>query len=217
MQALTETAAANSVYPARFSGRDRWILSRRPARNPLNPYRPWAFLLEQEPDGSGAVVPVATVFLTNRECPWRCVMCDLWRNTLEQKTPPGAILAQIEFALSQMGPARHIKLYNSGSFFDPHAIPPEDYPAIAGRVGCFERVIVENHPALVNESCLRFRDLLGMELEIAMGLETAHPTVLEKLNKRVTLDRFAAAAGFLRSHGIALRVFILVQPPFMRP
>jgi uncharacterized Fe-S cluster-containing MiaB family protein len=81
---------------------------------------------------SGAVVPVATIFLTNRECPWRCLMCDLWRNTLVDSVPAGAIPEQIEFALRQLPPARHIKLYNSGSFFDRRAIPPEDFPAIAG-------------------------------------------------------------------------------------
>src|SRR5207302_10342520 len=52
-------------------------------------------------------------------------------------------------------------------------------------------------------------------LEVAMGLETAHPQVLAKLNKRMTLDQFRRAAEFLRENGIALRVFILVKPPFL--
>ena len=62
----------------------------------------------------------------------------------------------------------------------------------------FERVIVECHPAFVSERCVAFRHLLGGRLEVAMGLETAHPEVLEKLNKRMTLEQFAAAASFLR-------------------
>jgi radical SAM enzyme (TIGR01210 family) len=110
-----------------------------------------------------------------------------------------------------------LKLYNSGSFFDPHAIPPEDYAAIAARASRFDRLIVENHPALIGDSCLHFRDLLGCDLEVAMGLETAHPEVLAKLNKRMTLDQFSKAANFLRRHGIDVRVFILVQPPYMAP
>ena len=48
-----------------------------------------------------------------------------------------------------------------------------------------------------------------------MGLETAHPQVLEKLNKRMTLDQFRRAAEFLRRNDIALRVFVLVKPPFL--
>ncbi|MEO6804002.1 MAG: hypothetical protein ABI197_12245 [Granulicella sp.] len=142
-------------------------------------------------------------------------MCDLWQNTLVDPVPLGAIPEQIQFALQQLPPARHIKLYNSGSFFDIHAIPPEDYPAIAALLRPFERVIVESHPALIGEQCLRFRELLSGQLEVAMGLETTHPEALEKLNKRVTLKQFAAAAESLRKQDIDLRVFILVQPPFV--
>jgi len=202
-------------YPNTAPERDRWIIAERPARNAVDPQRPYTFLVEQERAESGEVVPVATIFLTNRECPWRCLMCDLWKNTLTESVPPGATPAQIDFALAQLAPARHIKLYNSGSFFDPRAIPPEDYAAIAGRLRCFERVIVECHPSLVGESALRFRDLLAGRLEVAMGLETVHPEILPRLNKRMTLEQFGRAAAFLRQHDIALRTFILVKPPFL--
>jgi radical SAM enzyme (TIGR01210 family) len=196
---------------------DTWILSQRPARAKLDAYLPYEYFLEEECSALGTVEAVATVFLTNRECPFRCLMCDLWRNTLTETVPIGAIPAQIDHALSQLPPASVLKLYNSGSFFDPHAIPCRDYEAIAERIRGFARVIVENHPALVGDACLRFRDLLPGRLEIAMGLETAHPEVLAKLNKRMTLDQFSKAASFLRRHDIDVRVFILVQPPYMRP
>jgi radical SAM enzyme (TIGR01210 family) len=194
---------------------DDWILSRRPARERLDPYIPYEYFVEDECAAEGAVVPVATIFLTNRECPFRCLMCDLWRNTLTETVPLGAIPAQIDHALFELPPARQLKLYNSGSFFDPHAIPPQDYGAIAQRANRFDRLIVENHPALTGDACLRFRDLLSGRLEVAMGLETAHPEVLARLNKRMTLDQFSRAATFLRRNEIDLRVFILVQPPYM--
>ncbi|MEO6816344.1 MAG: hypothetical protein ABI177_06550 [Edaphobacter sp.] len=144
-------------------------------------------------------------------------MCDLWRNTLTEKVPSGAIPEQIDYALAQLPPARQIKLYNSGSFFDRNAIPFEDHPAIAARANLFERTIVESHPSLINQSCLQFRDLLSSQLEVAMGLETAHPEILELLNKQITLKQFSESSQYLRSNGIDLRVFILVQPPFMKP
>ena len=179
-----------SSYPESNRERDRWILSHRPPRNSLETHRPHAFLVEQEPSESGEVVSVATIFLTNRECAWRCLMCDLWRNTTVEGVPVGAIPAQIDYALAKLSGelsvaaqraasgasaprpsklpgetparriAREIKLYNSGSFFDPRAIPLADWEAIAHRVRSFERLIVECHPAMVNESCLRFRELL---------------------------------------------------------
>jgi radical SAM enzyme (TIGR01210 family) len=205
-----------SAYPETTAERDAWILARRPQRNALHPWRPWAFFVEEERSASGEIVPVATVFLTNRECPWRCLMCDLWRNTLTDVTPARAIPAQIDYALKRLTAARQIKLYNSGSFFDRKAIPRQDYSNIATRVATFERVVVECHPALVGDDCLRFRDLLSGRLEVAMGLETVHPGILERLNKRMTLDQFAAAADRLLSSDIDLRVFILVKPPFMQ-
>lgn len=204
------------AYPERAAERDRWILARRGARNKLDPRRPYAFLVEDERAEDGVVVPIATLFLTNRECPWRCLMCDLWQNTLTERVPPGAIPEQIDHALAHLPPARQIKLYNSGSFFDPQAIPVEDYEAIACRVASFERVVVESHPALVGPRCAHLRDLLHpIRLEVAMGLETVHPEAGPRLNKRMTLDQFARAADFLRDLGAALRVFILVKPPFV--
>ena len=100
---------------------------------------PWASLVEPERAPDGRIVQVATIFLTNRECPLRCLMCDLWKNTLQERTPPGAIPAQIDYALARLPPAPHVKLYNSGSFFDPRAIPVEDYPAIARQLRPFAR------------------------------------------------------------------------------
>lgn len=206
-----------SSYPESAADRDRWILARRPQRAVLDAHEPYLYFVEEECSASGEVMPVATIFLTNRECPFRCVMCDLWRTTLTGTVPRGAIPEQIDFALRALPAARMVKLYNSGSFFDLRAIPVEDYEAIATRVWGFERVVVECHPALVGERCIEFRELVGGRLEVAMGLETAHPEVLEKLNKRMTLGQFGAAADFLRSNDIDLRVFILVQPPFMKP
>lgn len=216
------------MIPAAASSND-WVLSRRGARNIVDPWKPYHFLIEQEPDERGAIAAVTTVFLTNRECPWRCVMCDLWKNTLPDRVPAGAIPAQIDHALDQMhedlnapqadANPRHLKLYNSGSFFDPQAVPPEEYDQIADRCLPFHRVIVECHPSLVNRRVQHFLALLQdrgvMELEVAMGLETAQPEVLARLNKRMTLDLFARAADELRGQGIALRAFILVKPPFV--
>jgi archaeosine synthase beta-subunit len=204
-----------TLFPAGVAERDAWIVSRRPERNVVDPLRPYAFVVEDERSASGEVVPVATVFLTNRECPWRCVMCDLWRNTLTESVPVGAIPAQIDYALQRLGAARQIKLYNSGSFFDPKAIPLQDHGTIAERVAGFERVIVECHPALVGDACISFSDRIAGTLEVAMGLETAHPAILQRLNKRMSLEQFESAARFLLSNGIDLRVFILVKTPFM--
>ena len=204
-------------YPAQSSDRSRYVLERRGPKNRLDPSRAYGAFVEEEPDETGAPVRVATVLLANRECPWRCVFCDLWQNTLDATVPSGAIEAQIRGALDTLPPARWIKLYNAGSFFDPKAIPPGDHAAIAARLAGFERVIVESHPSLVGEDVLGLRELLSARLEVAMGLETADDSVLERMNKGMTLEDFARAAERLWRAGIDLRAFVLVQPPFVPP
>ena len=214
---IVSRLADSLAYPETFRDRDRWIVARRGARRALDPLDAYGAFVEDERTETGETVPVATLLLTNRECPWRCVMCDLWKSTLERDTPPGAIPRQIERALARLPPARRIKLYNAGSLFDPRAVPPADDAAIAGLVRGFDRVIVESHPALVGRRCLELQESLGGRLEVAMGLETIHPDVLRRLNKGMTLEDFDAAAGRLKSAGIAMRAFVLAGLPWVAP
>jgi hypothetical protein len=80
---------------------------------------------------------------------------------------------------------------------------------------------VESHPRLVGRRAVAFRGLLNVtasrdiSLEVALGLETVHPDVLPRLNKKFDLAHFAAAARFLREAGIDVRAFVLVKPPFL--
>ena len=193
---------------------DRSIIHARGARNDVDPWTPYHFLNEPENSATGVVEDVSTIFLTNRECPFRCLMCDLWKNTTTSTVPLGAIPAQIDYALSRLPPAKHVKLYNSGNFFDAQAIPPADLPVVADRVRHFQTVIVENHPRLCDGRCCDFQDLLGTQLEIALGLETSHPPTLAKLNKQLTVKDFAQACGLLLKSQIRIRAFILLKPPW---
>ena len=199
---------------------DRQVVELREPKAILDPARAYAAHWEEERDDSGALTSTAVIFLTNRECPFRCVMCDLWVNTLDDVVPEGMIAEQIRVALASLPPAKQIKLYNAGSFFDAQAIPPAEDEPIADLMIGFDRVIVEAHPAYLRgpyaDRCLRFRDRLrGPALEVAIGLETAHAGVLERLNKRMTVEDFNSAARFLGQHDIEVRAFILLQPPFM--
>ena len=110
-------------YPTDPASRTEWILAQRPQRTELDPEKPYAFFVEEECSATDEVVPVATIFLTNRECPWRCVMCDLWKNTLTRPVAPGSIPRQIAYALERLPPARQVKLYNRRSSDPTRRLP----------------------------------------------------------------------------------------------
>lgn len=215
-------------YPAARPARDRFVLERRGPRAEHDPWRFQGLIVEDERAAGGTIDRLATVFLTGRECPWRCAMCDLWKHTTAGDTPRGAIATQINAARANLRTRAEsidgMKLYNAGSFFDPRAVPEADYDDIARALTGLSRVIVESHPALVGVRVDRFRTALDRQdprrsvaLEVAMGLETAHPEALDGLNKRFTLAGFAGAGQALRQRGIALRVFLLISPPFIAP
>ena len=215
------------AYPSSRRERDRFVLDRRGPRPTHDAWRPQGTLVEDERAADGSIVRVGTLFLTGRECPWRCVMCDLWQHTIPGDTPAGALVRQLELGLQALEAdghlPQHAKLYNASNFFDPRAVPDADYDAIAARLAPFHHVIVESHPALVGDRVSRFNGALARtargvrppSLEVAMGLETANPDALARLNKGLTRREFARAAGRLRSEGIALRVFLLVGVPFI--
>lgn len=194
---------------------DARILALRPAKNAVSPERANAFFIEPERTRAGAVEDVATLLLTNRECPFRCLMCDLWKNTTDERVPAGSVPAQIAHALGHLAPVRHVKLYNAGNFFDAQAIPPIDVPVIAGQVRGYRTVVIECHPRMVDGRCREFARQLDGELEVAMGLETVHPGVLPRLNKRMTLDDFRRAADVVRAGGSFVRAFLMVRPPYL--
>jgi radical SAM enzyme (TIGR01210 family) len=187
-------------------------------------------LIEDERALDGRVIRSATVFLTGRECRWRCAMCDLWQYTTRSDTPARAIPAQVAAARDRLRgedpPVAVLKLYNASSFFDPRAVPDDDYAAIAAAVDGFEEVVVESHPSLIGPRVDRWRSALAgqaaisghaVRIQVAMGLETAHASALERLNKRMTVGDFLRAADSLARRGVDLRAFLLITPPFVPP
>ena len=201
----------SKLPPGRIDG--RWIRSMRGEKSPVDPFLPYGWFNEQEIGLEGKVEEVSSILLSNRECPYSCLMCDLWKHTTDETVPVGAIPAQLEYALEKLGPAKHLKLFNSGSFFDPKAIPVEDYKRIASLADGFNSVLVESHTAFIGEKVLEFSRILSGALQVAMGLETVHPEVLPLLNKGMTLAGFKEAVGFLKANGISVRAFILLRPP----
>jgi len=194
---------------------DGWVRSLR--RSKVARSADWSVEVvhEQERRPGGDVLDATTVFLTGTECPFSCVFCDLWQQTLSGHTPLGSLPRQLREALREIGQRSLIKLYNASNFFDPTAVPPADDVSLLRLLEGFAQVTVECHPRFVEDRCFSFADRLDGTLEVAVGLETIHPTALARLNKKMTLADFDAAASALRAHEIGLRVFVLLGCPFI--
>jgi radical SAM enzyme (TIGR01210 family) len=196
---------------------DQRIRSLRSPKASFDPYVAHGSLIEEERRPGGTKEKSLTVFLTGAECPFTCSFCDLWKWTIDGPTPPGALATQLRSVIDAFdgAPPDRLKLYNASNFFDPRAVPTEDLHAIAALAAAFPALTVESHASTIGDRTLAFADRLQARLEVAMGLETIHPTAAANLNKRLDLGRFDSAATFLTTSGIDLRVFILLGAPYV--
>ena len=196
---------------------DRRIRALRGPKVGVDPWQEPRSILDRERRPGGRVEQALTVFLTGAECPFTCLFCDLWRYTLDQPTPPGALPSQLEATLRRHRSVAldRVKLYNASNFFEQSAVPREDLDALATAVARFPAVTVETHARTVGAPTAEFAARIGGRLEVAIGLESVHPDVLPRLNKKMTVADFDRAAAFLLERGIELRAFVLVGAPFL--
>jgi radical SAM enzyme (TIGR01210 family) len=196
---------------------DSRIRGLRPPKPRVDPYRPHGTLLEKERRPGGRIEEALTVFLAGAECPFACSFCDLWQWTIEGPTPPGALSAQVEQALTENRGTKfdRVKLYNASNFFDPRAVPPADIDGIAALLDGVEAVTVESHAATIGKRATDFARAISGRLEVAIGLESIHPVAMTESNKRLDLARFDRAVSLLTAQEIDVRVFVLLGMPYV--
>lgn len=195
----------------------RMVLAARGLKNPVVPQPTPLVITESEPDADWQLRSATTVFLLGKECPFRCLMCDLWRHTTDQRTEPGSLVRQLAAVLPSITHRDTIKLYNASNFFDPPAVPTTDLAALADLVRDFKCVVVENHPKLIGPSVQAFADQINGQLQVAMGLETSDPQRLRWLNKQMTVADYDRACETLRGWGLSIRTFLLLPAPGVPP
>jgi radical SAM enzyme (TIGR01210 family) len=183
-------------------------------KNKLDEQKAYGVFSEPELTRSGVVEDHNIVLTTNKECPFKCTMCDLWQNTLDYRVENGVITKQVRDGLGKLPTAKHLKIYNAGNFFDRQSIPTQDTFEIADMICEYETLIVESHPKLIGSPCFEFAEYLEPQLEVAMGLETVNEEALLQLEKNMTLDDFKKATESMLSRDIFVRAFILLQTPW---
>ncbi len=114
-----------------------------------------------------------------------------------------------------------VKIFTSGSFFDPREVPPaflDDVAALfAGKV-----VIAETRTEYVAEDVLTsFRENLeaggnAAALYVAMGLETTNDYIRDKcIRKGHTFDDFKDAVETARRADVGIKTYLMMKPPYL--
>jgi radical SAM enzyme (TIGR01210 family) len=187
----------------------------RPRRPPQDPRKYVASWSERDSlDGRESRAWV--LILRTSGCSWaRCSMCGYHGEAAAATADD--LLHQFGTALQRQSGEEIAKVYTSGSFLDGREVPPELGRRLLTELsGSFKRVIVESRPEFVTEAAVKDALSACPGLEIAMGLESASPRVLEhSVRKGFTFADFERKAGLVRRGGGRVRAYLLLKPPFL--
>ena len=172
-------------------------------------------------------VSCLTIIFESGGCSWaRCRMCSYRFEKYRDQSCEGLadhLRAQLSWVRSQfpLDEFAMIKIFTSGSFFDPAEVPPsflaEAAAAFRGKI-----VIAETRPEYVRDETIG-RFVEGMDdgthatpLYCAIGLETTSDAIREKcINKGFSLADFIAAAHTAHAAGAGVKAYLLFKPLFL--
>lgn len=175
----------------------------------------------------GQILDTLTVIFRSGGCSWnRCRMCgyrherypDLPRDELAER-----MIRQVRWVKENFSDEDYqvLKIFTSGSFFDPDEVPPAVRRAVAeafrGKV-----VIAETRPEYVEIDALReFREGIDTgawtrPLSVAVGLETTNDLIRERsIDKGFSYADFLRAATVAHAAGAGMKAYLLMKPPFL--
>ena len=175
----------------------------------------------------GDVLPSLTIILKTGGCRHnRCRMCSYRLERYTDHTEDhlaSLLLSQLDW-ISARYPLEDIpmvKIYTSGSFFDPAEVPPVVVDA-AAELFRGKLVIAETRPEFVEAGRLEeFQARIDTgewktPLTVAMGLETTNDFIREKcIDKGFSWEDFLAAVREARTAGAGVKAYLLHKPLFL--
>jgi archaeosine synthase beta-subunit len=174
------------------------------------------------------LVECLTIIFRSAGCSWsRCRMCSYRHERYEVRQSPEDLAdhlrAQLAWVSDQYRSDEYqmVKIFTSGSFFDPEEVPPEFVKDVAlafsGKV-----LIVETRPEFVDEDvCRNLIETIDngqwkIPLYCATGLETSSDSIREKsINKGFVFKDFENAAARAHAAGAGVKAYLLFKPLFL--
>ncbi|MCP1715079.1 radical SAM enzyme (TIGR01210 family) [Methanocalculus alkaliphilus] len=175
----------------------------------------------------GGIRKTLTIILRSGGCRFnRCRMCGYRFERYPAMTEDelaSRMLAQIQWIEENYPSDSYdlVKIFTSGSFFDPVEVPAE----VRDRLGILIRgkiAIAETRPEYVTPEVLRsFLDRIDdgsheVPLYVAIGLETTNDSIREKsIDKGFTFADFIHASSIARDAGVGVKAYLMLKPLFL--
>jgi len=173
----------------------------------------------------GEIIPTLTVILKTGGCRHnRCRMCSYrFERYAASAALPELLISQLDWVDHHypLSGIAMVKIYTSGSFFDPGEVPPAVVDEVARRFAG-KLVVAETRPEFVETA--RIEAFIGAidtgahetPLTIAMGLETTNDAIREKcIDKGFTFSDFGSAVDRARAGGAGVKAYLLHKPLFL--
>ncbi len=168
-----------------------------------------------------------TVIFRSGGCSWSaCRMCS-YRHERFRTDSCDALLSHMRAQLAWVMNEYHtedyrmVKVFTSGSFFDPQEVPPQ-FLKDAASAFRGKLVIAETRPEFIREdTIIPFIETIDdgsweIPLYCAVGLETSNDAIREKsINKGFTFSDFRSAVIQSRKAGAGIKAYLLFKPLFL--
>jgi len=107
-----------------------------------------------------------------------------------------------------------VKIFVSGSFLDNKQFPKTFRKWLADHLkkNKVKKLIIESRPEFITTKNLK--EFSGINLTIAIGLESADNKVLKKYNKGFTYEDYLKAVEILHKNNAKVRTYLMVNIPF---
>ncbi len=143
----------------------------------------------------------------------KCVFCGYGRIS-GAPADPKEISRRYDMFFQELKGETQVKVFGSGSFLDDAQIPAQSREEFIRRCkdAGVKQVTIESRPEFITSEKLAEFD--GLELSVAIGLESSYDELLKKLNKGFTTDDFEAAAKTIHDSGVKVRAYLIVNTPY---
>lgn len=175
------------------------------------------------------IVECLTIIFSTSGCAWnKCLMCSYRHERVASQgsgtTQEQHLLSQLSWVLERHPPDEYemVKIFTSGSFFDPREIPPSVRQRIASAF-TGKLIIAETRPEFVtSDTIVPFLEELkeggnrSTPLFCAMGVETSNDAIREKcIRKGFLFSDFVDAAKCAKKCGAGVKAYLLMKPLFV--